>query len=97
MSKKIRREPTQEMMDAGLYHSSADASYGDVWTIWQAMWDAANDPTAKPTPAQQPGLAFEDILTLVKEARATQLHPEGLAARISNHIAAHQPPKPQST
>ncbi len=33
------REPTQTMMDALLYHSSADTTYGDAYTMWTAAHD----------------------------------------------------------
>lgn len=92
----IARDPTEEMMEAGLYHSSADTSFGDVWTIWQAMWDRAVDPTGDPNPARPPGLAFEDILALVQDGRSRRLHSRGLAARISNHIAAARPAAPEA-
>lgn len=87
----IPRDPTDEMMDAGLYHSSHDTTYGDVFTMWQEMWDRAVNPTVEPEKARLPGLAFDDILALVRDGLNEQLHAEGLAARISNHIAAHQP------
>ena len=34
------REPTQTMMDALLYHSSADTTWGDAYTMWTAAHDA---------------------------------------------------------
>jgi len=36
----IPREPTEAMMDAGLYHSGHDADWADVHTMWKAMFDA---------------------------------------------------------
>jgi hypothetical protein len=37
---RIPREPTEAMMDAGLYHASHDATYADVHSIWKGMFDA---------------------------------------------------------
>lgn len=37
----VPREPTEAMMDAGLYHSSHDSEYGDVHSVWKGMFDAA--------------------------------------------------------
>lgn len=36
----LPREPTPEMMNAGLYQSSHDSTYADVHSIWKAMFDA---------------------------------------------------------
>jgi hypothetical protein len=34
------RHPTDRMMEAGLYQSSHDATYADVFSSWVDMWDA---------------------------------------------------------
>lgn len=36
----IPRSPTEAMMDAGLYHCSHDMQWSDLYTAWQAMFDA---------------------------------------------------------
>ena len=36
----IPRNPTEAMMDAGLYHCSHDMEWSDLFTAWQAMFDA---------------------------------------------------------
>jgi hypothetical protein len=36
----IPREPTEAMMNAGLYHSSHDSEWVDVNAMWKAMFDA---------------------------------------------------------
>jgi hypothetical protein len=50
----VPREPTEEMMDTGLYHSSHDSSWADIYTIWTQMHDRATNPTADPRPAIAP-------------------------------------------
>lgn len=42
--KLMPRYPSQEMMDAGLYQSSADAEWGDVFSAYVDMWEAAPEP-----------------------------------------------------
>jgi len=37
---RIPREPTDVMMNAGLYHSSRDTEWSDCNTMWKAMFDA---------------------------------------------------------
>lgn len=37
-------EPTEAMMDAGLYQSSADAEWSDVYSGWKDMLAAAPEP-----------------------------------------------------
>lgn len=36
----VPRYPTDEMMNAGLYHCSADMTWSDLFTAWTAMFDA---------------------------------------------------------
>ncbi|MCV9909963.1 hypothetical protein OIV19_20400 [Brucella sp. HL-2] len=36
----IPRSPTEAMMNAGLYHCSHDMEWSDLYTAWQAMFDA---------------------------------------------------------
>lgn len=54
----IPRQPTEEMMAAGLYHSSAGATYADVDAIWKGMFDAialdATRAALSPDPAGKP-------------------------------------------
>lgn len=35
----VPRYPTEAMMDAGLYHCSADMTHSDLFTAWTAMFD----------------------------------------------------------
>lgn len=42
--KLMPRYPSQEMMDAGLYQSSADAEWDDVFSSYVDMWEAAPEP-----------------------------------------------------
>lgn len=42
--KLMPRYPSQEMMDAGLYQSSADAEWDDVFSAYVDMWEAAPEP-----------------------------------------------------
>lgn len=39
--KLVPARPTQAQMDAGLYQSSADSTWGDVYSIYADMIDAA--------------------------------------------------------
>lgn len=72
----LPREPTEAMMDAGLYHSSHDSTWGDVHTIWKAMFDAVAldggvstqlpaDPATLPSPASGEG----EVIREAPEAR----------------------------
>jgi hypothetical protein len=36
----VPREPTEAMMNAGLYHSSHDATWEDVNAVWKGMFDS---------------------------------------------------------
>lgn len=45
----IPREPSHEMMQAGLYHSSHDSEYADVHSIWVNMWDKAAGASEPPS------------------------------------------------
>lgn len=69
--REIPRRPSSEMMDAGLYQASADATYADVWSIWQAMWDRAASPTVEPALAARPeapsDAGWRDISTAPKD------------------------------
>jgi len=51
------REPTEEMMQAGLNQSSADSEWADVYSIWVDMWTAGFRPTVQPEPAIAPRVA----------------------------------------
>lgn len=68
----IPREPTQEMMNAGLYHCSADMTWADLHTAYKAMFDAvaldggctAELPAApRPDRTAEAGDAFEHWIT----------------------------------
>jgi len=36
----VPREPTPEMMDAGLYHMPSGTEWADLYTAWQSMFDS---------------------------------------------------------
>lgn len=52
-------EPTQSMMDAGLYQASRDATWADVYSQWKDMVEAAKNGGALATPS--PVLADEGV------------------------------------
>ncbi len=42
--KLVPRQPTEEMMNVGLYQSSADTKFEDLLSAWYDMFDAAPAP-----------------------------------------------------
>ena len=42
--KLVPRQPTEEMMNAGLYQSSADTKFEDLLSAWYDMFDIAPAP-----------------------------------------------------
>lgn len=46
--KLVPVEPTEAMMDAGLYQSSHDATWADVFSSWKDMLAAAPEPPETP-------------------------------------------------
>jgi len=71
----VPRQPTQEMMDAGLYQSSADAEWADVYSSWVDMVAAAPSDGDDPTPA------------LERPIVSIQMKTMKLCAEIANGIA----------
>ena len=58
--KLVPERPTQRQMDAGLYQSSADSTYGDVYSIYADMIDAApsiDDHPSEACPVARPAVS----------------------------------------
>jgi hypothetical protein len=82
--KLVPERPTQRQMDAGLYQSSADSEWDDVYSIYADMIDVApsvderNEPVADPRPVVQP--SWQPIETAPKDGTEIWLFgpaPEG--------------------
>ena len=64
--KLVPRQPTEEMMNAGLYQSSADTKFEDLLSAWFDMFDAAPAQQAEHVPVSpEQESAIDDAMGLV--------------------------------
>jgi hypothetical protein len=93
--KLVPERPTQRQMDAGLYQSSADSEWDDVYSIYADMIDVApsvderNEPVADPRPvAQGSGYPAEEYAKVALGNAVEVGRLEILVARMERAVKA---------